>query len=87
MSRVSTSEHPLAVYRRSIGATQPAMAKLLGISKSSIQAIELGNLKMSERLSLKLFALRGTNQTDIKEYAELKVAEYKRRLFRELKIK
>ena len=55
-----TERHPLAVLRRVIGKTQPAMAKMLGCSAATIQSIEVGRLKMSESLAQKI-----SRKTDI----------------------
>ena len=49
--RPSPQRHPLAVLRLIIGFTQKEMASLLNCSCPTIQAIELGKLKMSERLA------------------------------------
>lgn len=48
------------MLRRVIGKTQPQMAKMLGCSAATIQSIEVGRLKMSERL-----AQRISRKTDI----------------------
>jgi len=49
-----TERHPLAVLRRVIGKTQPQMAEMLGCSAATIQSIEVGRLRMSERLAQKI---------------------------------
>jgi transcriptional regulator with XRE-family HTH domain len=49
--RLSPQRHTLAVLRTVIGITQKEMAALLECSTPTIQAIELGKLKLSERLA------------------------------------
>ena len=46
--------HPLAVLRSIIGKTQAEMAGLLEYSLPTIQSIETGRLKLSERLACKI---------------------------------
>jgi transcriptional regulator with XRE-family HTH domain len=50
--RPSPRRHSLAVLRTIIGLTQKEMAQLLKCSTPTVQAIELGKLKMSDRLAL-----------------------------------
>ena len=49
--RLSPLKHTLAVMRILVGLTQKEMASVLECSKPTIQAIELGKLKMSDRLA------------------------------------
>jgi transcriptional regulator with XRE-family HTH domain len=49
--RPSPLRHTLAVLRTTIGKSQKEMADLLGCSTRSIQAIELGQLKLSDKLA------------------------------------
>jgi len=49
--RVSLQSHTLAVLRILVGLTQKEMAEALECSAPTIQAIELGKLKMSDRLA------------------------------------
>ena len=49
--RLSSQRHPLAVLRVIIGLTQKEMATILECSTPTIQAIELGKLKISEKLA------------------------------------
>ena len=52
--RLSPLRHTLAVLRTVIGITQKEMAALLECSTATIQAIELGKLKLSEKLAEKI---------------------------------
>lgn len=58
--RLSPQRHTLAVLRTLIGLTQKEMAELLECSVPTVQAIELGKLKLSMKLAGNLF-----NQTSI----------------------
>ena len=49
--RISKLKHPLAVLRQIIGIGQKEMAKLIGRSTRTIQAIELLTLKLSDDLA------------------------------------
>jgi DNA-binding XRE family transcriptional regulator len=49
--RVSPRSHTLAVLRILVGLTQKEMAAVLHCSAPTVQAIELGRLKMSEKLA------------------------------------
>jgi DNA-binding XRE family transcriptional regulator len=49
--RVSPQRHTLAVLRILVGLTQKEMAAVLHCSTPTIQAIELGRLKLSEKLA------------------------------------
>ncbi len=55
--RISPQRHTLAVLRSIIGITQKEMAQVAECSPPTIQAIELGKLKLSEKLG-GLIALR-----------------------------
>ena len=46
--------HTLAVLRKTIGFTQKEMADLMGRSARTVQAIELGQLPLTQELALKL---------------------------------
>lgn len=50
--RISPLRHPLAILRITIGLTQKQMAELVQRSARTIQAIELGQLPLSEDLAL-----------------------------------
>src|SRR5216684_8894584 len=52
--RPSPVRHSLAVLRIKIGCTQKRLAEMAGCSRRAIQAIELGQLKMSKRLAQRL---------------------------------
>ena len=52
--RPSPLRHKLAVLRTTLGLTQKEMAALIGCSTPTIQAIELGKLKLSEGLAEKI---------------------------------
>ena len=52
--RPSPLRHTLAVLRKTIGFTQKEMADLLGRSARTVQAIELGQLPLTQELALKL---------------------------------
>jgi transcriptional regulator with XRE-family HTH domain len=47
----SPQRHPLAVLRLKLGLGQKELAALLKCSRPTIQAVELGKLKLSERLA------------------------------------
>ncbi|MGD0539666.1 MAG: helix-turn-helix transcriptional regulator [Verrucomicrobiota bacterium] len=49
--RVSLQRHPLAVLRTLIGFTQKEMAQILECSTATVQAVELGKLKLSMDLA------------------------------------
>ena len=61
--RLSPQRHTLAVLRTIIGITQKEMAEILECSTATVQAIELGKLKMSVRLAGNL-----SNQTGVNLY-------------------
>ena len=52
--RPSPLRHTLAVHRNIIGLTQKEMAALMGRSARTVQAIELGQLPLTQELALKL---------------------------------
>lgn len=56
--RISPQRHTLAVLRTVIGITQKEMAGILECSVPTVQAIELGKLKMSLKLAGNLFIRR-----------------------------
>jgi len=53
--------HPLAVLRTTIGFTQKELASLVGCSRPTIQAIELGRLNLSAELAQKIAYSTGIN--------------------------
>ena len=76
--------HPIVTeiseYRKRYKLTQQAMADLLGIAKPSIQSIELGKMKMSDKLRCRLAAIDGD---DLREVIEKRAAIYRKKLFAE----
>ena len=58
--RLSPQRHTLAVLRTIIGIPQKEMAEILECSTATVQAIELGKLKLSEKLARNL-----VNQTAV----------------------
>jgi transcriptional regulator with XRE-family HTH domain len=50
--RPSPLKHPLAVLRTTIGLTQKEMAEIIGRAARTVQAIELGQLPLSEDLAM-----------------------------------
>ena len=59
--RISPQRHTLAVLRTLIGLTQKEMAELLECSVPTVQAIELGKLKLSMKLAGNLFSQTSIN--------------------------
>ena len=57
--RRSPLRHTLAVLRNTIGMGQKEMAELVGRSTRTIQAIELGQLQLSEDLAMRIAAETG----------------------------
>lgn len=57
--RKSRMKSTLAVLRTTIGLTQQQMADLVGCSKPTIQAIELGKLTLSKRLAEQISLMTG----------------------------
>ena len=57
--RNSPLRHALAVLRLEIGYKQGEMAKLVGCARATIQAVELGQLKLSETLANKIALATG----------------------------
>src|SRR5690348_717249 len=49
--RPSPHRHPLAILRFIVKITQKEMGDLLDCSRATIQAVELGRLKLSEKLA------------------------------------
>lgn len=58
MPRVSTSTHPIAVFRRANGLTQTEMAELLDLKMRTVLAIECGKRRMTAPTEAKLAMLR-----------------------------
>lgn len=79
MPRVSKSTHPLAIARLSMEMGQREMGELLGVTRHTIQAIELGHLEMSPRLAAKLAAVNGE---DVRSHLERKVEEFRQEIYR-----
>jgi len=52
--RNSPLRHPLAVLRTTLGLTQSEMADLVGRSRVTVQAVELGKLPLSEGLAARI---------------------------------
>ena len=86
----SASTHPLAVYRCELGLSQPAMAKMLKVSVATVRAIEGGNMKLSQKLERRIYALRPTGSlsetTKLEAYAIDKVTEFRVKLYNDLGI-
>ena len=59
--RRSPLRHPIAVLRQVLGLGQKEFAELVGRSTPTIQAIELGKLKLSETLAAKIEEQTGVN--------------------------
>ncbi len=59
--RVSPLKHTLAVLRTTIGLTQKELADLVGRAPRTIQAVELGQLPMSEELAMCVAQATGVN--------------------------
>src|SRR5436190_20090699 len=59
--RPSPLRHSLAVLRSFLGLTQKEMADLVECSTPTIQAIELGKLKLSEKLGVTLATKTGVS--------------------------
>ena len=78
MGRRSTSEHELAVFRRARGWTQREMAEALGVSRRTVQAIELGQMDLPEKRRLKLASLEGEDVTTV---IEGRVTAYRQHLY------
>jgi len=57
--RLSPQRHTLAVLRVQLRLTQKEMATLMGCSTATVQAIELGKLKLSEKLGLEIAVKTG----------------------------
>ena len=61
--RRSPLRHPIAVLRQVIGLGQKEFAELVGKRPPTIQAIELGKLKLSETLAAKIEEQTGVNSS------------------------
>ena len=59
--RPSPQRHPLAVLRTLIGFTQKEMAQILECSTATVQAVELGKLRLSERLAQQTVLVTGVS--------------------------
>lgn len=54
MSRPSPFKHPLAVLRTILGLSQEELGNEIGLARRTVQAIELGNLRLTEENALKI---------------------------------
>lgn len=61
MPRKPKHGHPIRQLRNIIGVSQRDFARLLGLSSSALQRIELGSLKLSERVAYQIAAVTGAN--------------------------
>jgi transcriptional regulator with XRE-family HTH domain len=61
--RISPLRHPLAILRTTIGLTQKELAVLVDRAARTIQAIELGQLPLSEELALRIAKETGVNES------------------------
>ena len=59
--RPSPLRHPLAILRSTIGLTQKEMGDLVGRAARTIQAVELGNLPLSEDLAILIAQATGVH--------------------------
>jgi transcriptional regulator with XRE-family HTH domain len=59
--RPSPLRHPLAVLRNLVGLSQKQLADFVAKSTSTIQAIELGKLKLSDELAIKISVETGVS--------------------------
>lgn len=59
--RLSPLRHALAVLRTTIGLTQKELADLVGRATRTIQAVELGNLSLSDSLGYELASKTGVS--------------------------
>lgn len=59
--RPSVCRHVLAFLRKELGLNQSDFAELTGNSTPTIQAVELGRLKLSEAVAMKIFAATGAD--------------------------
>jgi transcriptional regulator with XRE-family HTH domain len=61
MSRQSARRSTLAVLREELGLTQAELGKLIELSRPTIQAIELGKLRLTEENAARLAAETGVS--------------------------
>src|SRR3954465_10840172 len=67
MPKIPKINHPLRQLRKSIpGMTQERFAAALGVSKSTIQAIELGKRSLNKKLSLRIMYSTGINPDSLR---------------------
>ena len=59
--RPSPQRHPLAVLRTLIGFTQKELAQILECSTPTVQAVELGKLKLSLDLAQRVYFQTGVS--------------------------
>ena len=79
-------DNTMTKMRISMGLTQAEFAKLLRVSASSVQAVELGKLPLSPRMQKRMiYVIEGSGTRDmLRALIDAKVAEYRRRLEAEL---
>ena len=78
MARPSTSKNEMAVFRRARGWTQSELARALGLSPRTVQAIEIGRMPMPEKHRLKLASLE---EKDVASVIEGRVTAYRQHLY------
>jgi transcriptional regulator with XRE-family HTH domain len=61
MSRPSAFKHPLAVLRTILGLSQEELGSEIKLSRRTVQAIELGNLRLTEENALKIQEATGVS--------------------------
>lgn len=82
--RVSKYRTELGALRKRLGLTQEQMAAELGVSKATVQAIELGALKISPRLLGVVLSFSGEKAHDsIRVILEKRVQEFRERIYRD----
>jgi len=69
MPKKPTHHHPLRDIRSTIDKTQPEMASLLGLDRSTIQKIENGNFTMTSRIAFLIHMQTGCDLIDGPEIA------------------
>ena len=60
MPRKSHSQHPLNALRRTLGLSQTALARLIGVTPCAVKRIENGRLKISRDFVARLFLATGS---------------------------
>lgn len=59
--RVSPQRHVLVQLRRTLGLSQKRLAQRVGVSRRTIQSVELGTLKLSERTAFVIASRTGVH--------------------------